>query len=155
VSAIAHIGVVGGGAWGTALACLARRAGRKVTLWSRDRSISAAIAHDRRNEIYLPGQSLDAGIEAATELAQLAGCDAILPVDWKEITAGAATATNYQVLPGDRIFIAENKMIALDAAINKMVAPFERIFGVSLLGAQAVQTMNRFPFGFQGQGAGF
>jgi len=80
VTEIAHIGVVGGGAWGTALACLGRRAGRRVTLWSRDRRVSAAIAHDRRNEIYLPGQSLDAGIEAATELAELAGCDAILLV---------------------------------------------------------------------------
>lgn len=77
---IAHIGVVGGGAWGTALACLGRRAGRRVTLWSRDRSVSAAIAHDRRNEIYLPGQPLDAGIEAATDLVELAGCDAILLV---------------------------------------------------------------------------
>ncbi len=77
---IAHIGVVGGGAWGTALACLARRAGRRVTLWSRDRSVSAAIAQDHRNEIYLPGQSLDAGIEAATDLAELAACDAILLV---------------------------------------------------------------------------
>jgi glycerol-3-phosphate dehydrogenase (NAD(P)+) len=80
VTGIAHIGVVGGGAWGTALACLARRAGRRVTLWSRDRSVSAAIAHDRRNEIYLPGQPLDAGIEAATDLAELADCGAILLV---------------------------------------------------------------------------
>ena len=77
---IAHIGVVGGGAWGTALACLARRAGRKVSLWSRDRSVSAAIAHGRRNEIYLPGQSLDAGIEAAATLGELAACDVILLV---------------------------------------------------------------------------
>ena len=46
MTGIAHIGVVGGGAWGTALACLGRRAGRKVTRWSRDRSVSAAIAHD-------------------------------------------------------------------------------------------------------------
>lgn len=75
-----HIGVVGGGAWGTALACLARRAGRSVTLWSRDPAVSQAIARERRNEIYLPGQSLDAGIEAATTLGALAGCDAILLV---------------------------------------------------------------------------
>ena len=33
---------------------------------------------------------------------------------WHQITKGAATGTNYQVLPGDRIFIAENKIIALD-----------------------------------------
>jgi polysaccharide export outer membrane protein len=78
-----------------------------------------------------------------------AGCDAILPVDWREITKGAATATNYQVLPGDRVFIAEDKLIAIDSALNRMIAPFERIFGVTLLGTQAVQTINRFPLGFQ------
>ena len=75
-----HIGVVGGGAWGTALACLARRAGRKVTLWSRDPSVSRAVAREQRNEVYLPGQSLDGGIEAAANLGALAACDAILLV---------------------------------------------------------------------------
>ncbi len=37
--------------------------------------------------------------------------DTVLQVDWREITAGAATATNYQVLPGDRIFVAETPFI--------------------------------------------
>jgi polysaccharide export outer membrane protein len=83
-----------------------------------------------------------------------AGCDAILPVDWREITKGAATATNYQILPGDRIFIAEDKLIAIDSTLNRMVAPFERIFGVTLLGSQAIQTINRFPGGLQ-SGVGF
>lgn len=83
------------------------------------------------------------------------GCDQILPVDWKEVTKGGATATNYQVLPGDRIFIAENKLIALDAALNQAIAPFERIFGVTLLGTQTVQTINRFPLGISGLGSGF
>jgi polysaccharide biosynthesis/export protein len=78
-----------------------------------------------------------------------------LPVNWDEITAGAATATNYQILPGDRVFIAENKMIALDSALNKMIAPFERVFGFTLLGSQTVQTINRFPLGISGTGAGF
>ena len=80
MSDMGHIGVVGGGAWGTALACLARRAGRQVTLWSRDPSVSAAIAHDRSNPVYLPGFPLDAGIEAASDLAALGACDAILLV---------------------------------------------------------------------------
>ena len=79
------------------------------------------------------------------------GCDQILPVNWEEITKGAATATNYQVLPGDRVFIAENKLIKLDTVINVAIAPFERIMGFTLLGAQTVQTMNRFPEG-QNQG---
>jgi glycerol-3-phosphate dehydrogenase (NAD(P)+) len=80
MSDMGHIGVVGGGAWGTALACLARRAGRRVTLWSRDRSVAAAIARDRSNPVYLPGFPLDAGIEAASDLADLGTCDAILLV---------------------------------------------------------------------------
>jgi polysaccharide biosynthesis/export protein len=76
-------------------------------------------------------------------------CDVILPVSWREITAGAATATNYQVLPGDRIFVAENRLVALDGTLQQIIAPFERVFGVTLLGTQAVQTINRFPQGLQ------
>jgi protein involved in polysaccharide export with SLBB domain len=83
------------------------------------------------------------------------GCDAVLPVNWREITAGGATATNYQVLPGDRIFIAENSLIALDSSLNRIISPFERIFGVTLLGTQTVQTVNRFPLGLSGLGGGF
>jgi glycerol-3-phosphate dehydrogenase (NAD(P)+) len=75
-----HVGIVGGGAWGTALACLARRAGRKVTLWSRDPSISRSIAEARANPVYLSGIPLEAGIEAAPDLAALAACDVVLLV---------------------------------------------------------------------------
>jgi glycerol-3-phosphate dehydrogenase (NAD(P)+) len=78
MTAVRHIGVVGGGAWGTALACLARRAGRQVSLWSRDPAISAAIAHERSNPVYLPGQALEAGIDAVPDLSHLRGCDALL-----------------------------------------------------------------------------
>ena len=80
MSEMAHIGVVGGGAWGTALACLGRRAGRRVTLWSRDPAVSEAIAHERANKVYLPGLLLDDGIEATHDLAALSACDAILLV---------------------------------------------------------------------------
>ncbi len=80
-------------------------------------------------------------------------CDQILPVSWTEITKGAATATNYQVMPGDRIFIAENKVIALDTFLDQLSAPVERIFGTTLLGAQAIQTINRFPKGLGSGGA--
>ena len=82
-------------------------------------------------------------------------CDQILPVNWREITRGGSTRTNFQVLPGDRIFIAEDRMLAIDATISRLTAPFERMFGLALLGAQAVQTTNRFPRGFQSFGGGF
>ncbi len=78
MNGIRHIGVVGGGAWGTALACVGRRSGRRVSLWSRDPALSGAIAHERVNPVYLPGLALDAGIEAAPDLSRLRACDAIL-----------------------------------------------------------------------------
>jgi len=84
------------------------------------------------------------------------GCDQVLPVNWDEITKGGATATNYQILPFDRIFIAQDNWIALDSWINRVTAPFERLFGFSLLGAQDIQTFNRFPFGLtNGTGSAF
>jgi polysaccharide biosynthesis/export protein len=83
------------------------------------------------------------------------GCDTILPVSWHEITAGGATASNYQILPGDRIFIAEDKLVAIDSLLARITAPMERVFGSTLLGAQAVQTINRFPLGFSSGTSGF
>ncbi|MFI5002191.1 MAG: NAD(P)H-dependent glycerol-3-phosphate dehydrogenase [Reyranellales bacterium] len=80
MSAVVHIGVVGGGAWGTALACVGRRAGRKVTLWSRDPAISRSIADERLNAVYLPGLALEPGIEAAPDLSHLRACDVLLLV---------------------------------------------------------------------------
>ena len=75
------------------------------------------------------------------------GCDQVLVVDWEGITKGANTATNYQMLPGDRLFIAEDRLIAMDSAVAKITAPFERMFGFTLLGAQTVQVLQRFPGG--------
>lgn len=58
----------------------------------------------------------------------------VLPVDWFAITERAAPQTNYQVLPGDRVFIAEDKLVAFDTQIAKLTAPMERIMGFVLLG---------------------
>jgi len=76
------------------------------------------------------------------------GCDQLLPVDIEAIMKGGATATNYQILPGDRVFIAQDHMIAFNSLIEKWTAPFERIFGFALLGSSTIQQMNRFPYGF-------
>jgi len=61
----------------------------------------------------------------------------ILVVDWQGITANACYQTNYQLMPYDRGFVAEDKMVAFDTKLSKIIAPFERIIGFSLLGAQA------------------
>ena len=58
----------------------------------------------------------------------------MLPVDWFAVTERGAAETNYQILPGDRVFIAEDRLVAFDTKIAKLTAPFERLFGFTLLG---------------------
>ena len=71
------------------------------------------------------------------------GCsnDQVLPVDWNAIVQGAQPETNYQVLPGDRIYVKADKMIALDTAVAKLTAPLERVVGFTILGNGAYRTL--------------
>jgi len=65
----------------------------------------------------------------------------VLPIEWEAITAQGTAITNYQLFPGDRVFVAEDKLVALDTSMAKLFAPFERAMGFSLLG---VGTVTRF-----------
>jgi len=56
-----------------------------------------------------------------------------LPIDWEAITQRADVTTNYQLLPGDRVFIAHDRLVAFDTAIAKLTSPLERILGFTLL----------------------
>jgi polysaccharide export outer membrane protein len=74
------------------------------------------------------------------------GCEQILPVDYEAITRGASTATNYQIMAGDRVFVAGDDMIAANTWLTKMTAPIERLLGIASLGAssaRAMQTLGR------------
>jgi polysaccharide biosynthesis/export protein len=82
-----------------------------------------------------------------------AACDQVLPVDWHAITERAETTTNYQLMPGDRLFVAEDKLVAMDTFISKVTAPVERLFGFTLLGTQTVSSL-RF-FKQRGSNSGF
>lgn len=74
------IGVIGAGAWGTALAQTAASAGRSVTLWSFEQDVADAVNTKRENTIYLPDAPLHDAIHAVTGMSDLDGCDAILAV---------------------------------------------------------------------------
>ena len=63
------------------------------------------------------------------------GCEQILPVDWVAVTENGAANSNYQVLPGDRVFVAEDRLVAFDNRMAKWLAPMERAMGFSLLSA--------------------
>jgi glycerol-3-phosphate dehydrogenase (NAD(P)+) len=71
------VAVIGAGAWGTALAGVAARAGRAVTLYARDAVVAAQIAATRKNP-RLPDVLLDAGVAVTSDLAQAARADIIL-----------------------------------------------------------------------------
>ncbi len=70
--------VVGGGAWGTALATVAARAGLDVMLWVREPEVADTINTAHENTAFLPGIPLDPKIKATTEVADLVGLDACL-----------------------------------------------------------------------------
>lgn len=71
-----HFGVIGAGAWGTALAASLLRAGRDVTLWAHASAVCDAIHNTHENTLHLPGIKLDPKLKATTNLANLAECDA-------------------------------------------------------------------------------
>ena len=73
-------GVIGGGAWGTALAEVCARAGLTPTLWAREADVVASVNTSHENTSFLPGVALDAAIRATGDVADLAGCDIILAV---------------------------------------------------------------------------
>lgn len=74
-----HIAVLGAGAWGTALANAAAHAGRKVTLWTIDKTEAEAIATTGMSPM-LPGVKVSPGVTITTALADAAEADAILLV---------------------------------------------------------------------------
>ncbi|MBI3411670.1 MAG: polysaccharide biosynthesis/export family protein [Planctomycetes bacterium] len=69
-----------------------------------------------------------------------ANCNQVLPVDWNAITQGGSTPTNYQIFPGDRVYVSANRLIQFDNYLSQLLAPVERVLGVTLLGTQTFQS---------------
>ncbi|HAN32656.1 MAG TPA: glycerol-3-phosphate dehydrogenase [Myxococcales bacterium] len=63
-----HVGVIGGGAWGTALAIHAARAGHDVVMWAREAQVVNDINDSRENKIFLPGFEVPSRLSATTDL---------------------------------------------------------------------------------------
>jgi len=77
---VKRVGVIGGGAWGTALAQVCARKGLEVTVWAREPEVVAAINESHANPMFLPGVALDPAIRATAAPEGLAGADLILAV---------------------------------------------------------------------------
>jgi glycerol-3-phosphate dehydrogenase (NAD(P)+) len=90
-SDMTRIGIIGTGAWGTALAMVARRAGCRVTIWGYESETVAAINDRHENPVFLPGIRLPPEIRATTDLAVATAADAVLLVTPAQFLRATAT----------------------------------------------------------------
>jgi glycerol-3-phosphate dehydrogenase (NAD(P)+) len=77
---MAHIGVIGAGAWGTALAQVAAKGGHRVTLWALEPEVVTSIREKHENTAFLPDVALSPSISCTDRLSALCAADAILAV---------------------------------------------------------------------------
>ena len=91
-------------------------------------------------------QVSSAKIWVARPIPGNAGYEQIMPVDYEAIAQGGRSGTNYQIMPGDRVFIAEDNLVAFNNHLARLTAPIERLLGITGLGISTIrggQTMGR------------
>ncbi|WP_029936970.1 NAD(P)H-dependent glycerol-3-phosphate dehydrogenase [Sphingomonas sp. UNC305MFCol5.2] len=129
-----RMGVIGGGAWGTALAQVAARDGLPVTLWAREPEVVESVNTAHENRHFLAGVPLSETIRATGDLADLAGHDALLVVapaqHVRAVLAAAPIGTTPLVLcakgieAGTRLLVGEvAHQAAPDAPIAVLSGP--------------------------------
>lgn len=106
------------------------------------------------NETVLDAIAIVGGISQLSSMkiwiarpAPCGDCEQILPVNWADISRGAATATNYQLMPGDRLYIAEDPVLKLDSLVAKYTRPLERLLGTLSLGVGLGNRIKRYGLG--------
>ncbi len=128
---IGTIGVVGAGAWGTALATVAARAGRKAIVWAREPEVAESINQSHENQLFLPGIELDAGISATNNYADLEEAEALLLVSPAQATRTVASALKSHLAEGCPVVICakgiEQKTGALLSDVLAEVVPQAQI----------------------------
>jgi len=92
---VSRVGVIGAGAWGTALAQMLAADGREIGLWAREPELAEEINARHTNSLFLPAAALAGSIRATSELADMAGCDLLLLV-----TPAQHLAATMAQLPG-------------------------------------------------------
>jgi glycerol-3-phosphate dehydrogenase (NAD(P)+) len=117
--AIGRIAIVGAGAWGTALAQTAARAGREVVVLARDPAVAAAIAQRHANPRYLPEVALDPAIRASGDPGELASADTVLLAVPAQTVRAVCRAL---VAPKSLVICAKGFETATGARLSEVVA---------------------------------
>jgi glycerol-3-phosphate dehydrogenase (NAD(P)+) len=115
-----QIGVVGAGAWGTALAQMLAGDGRNVLLWAREAELVAQINRDRRNGLFLPSAELHPTIRATSDLAELASLPVLLLVTPAQHLASVLGAISG--VTGDVVLCAKG----IEAGTGRLMADVAR-----------------------------
>lgn len=113
------VGIIGGGAWGTALAQTACRAGRDTLLWAREPEVVAEIAASRTNTPFLPGVRLDPALQATAQLADVAARDVVLMVAPAQHVRATGAALAPHLTPDTPVVICAK---GLEQATGKLLA---------------------------------
>ncbi len=114
-----HIGIIGAGAWGTALAIVARRAGRDVVIRAHEPEVVAAINSQHANPDYLPGIKLEPQIYATEDFAEAAGTDAVLLATPAQFARAAVTAVAPHLAKGTPLVICSK---GIEQATGKLLS---------------------------------
>jgi glycerol-3-phosphate dehydrogenase (NAD(P)+) len=100
-----RIAILGGGAWGTALAVAAHAAGRTTTLWARENDVVGAIIRDHENKRFLAGVTLPKGLVATADLARAIEADALLLTTPAQVLGDFARSLKPLIAPGTPLVI--------------------------------------------------
>ena len=65
----------------------------------------------------------------------------MFPINWPALTQGGSPATNYQLMPGDRLYVQSNPLLKANNRLGQFLAPIERALGFELLGASGVSSI--------------
>lgn len=133
MSGLETIGVIGAGAWGTALAQVMASDRRAVRLWAREAEVVASINASHENRLFLPGIPLAPAICATGSLADLAGCAALLVVTpaqhMHSVLAQANTGSTPLILCAKGIDAASGRLLHVVARAAAPDAPIAVLSG--------------------------
>ena len=113
-----RIGVIGGGAWGTALAQTLSAAGRDVLLWAREADVVDDINRNHANSAFLPGVKLDGNLKATGDLAQVAARNPILMVAPAQHVRHVGRDLAGHIAPGTSVIVCAK---GLEQATGKLM----------------------------------
>ena len=113
------IGIIGGGAWGTALASVMAQIHPQVLIWAREEDVVTAINETRENSVFLRGLKLPLNIQATGDLAAMGACGALLivtPAQHVRATIAALPASDAPLLLCAKGIEAGTQMLMSDIA---------------------------------------